>query len=1397
MEEITMERLLNDFSGVINEFNNLVSKNDFEGVKKVLKDVENLLNTATDVELDQLEDKDSDHILHHLLRNLDGKLERTNLTTRTSEKLIISSEYRERYELLEKEEKELTKRIDRLRGIATSEISVEDTELVDRTALEQRITELQNIIAVHTEILDRLIITNGNPEYIVNNQERIKEAQEELAEIRAQLALIEQDERLESVIPALEDLLNESEHIAGENFEGDVVKKDVIRAKIEEYKKSLERPNIKESAEELKYIIAVHTELLDRLIITNGKPEYIINNQQKIKEAQEKLQKLKALPSEKERKSIEDKISELENLLRNSNPELEFLSIEEIQRLIEQYRQQLRENRTKINSKIVGSDYEKLIAKLEERLRRIRQEKLEIEEKHSTKHIEVVENVPETEVFDVKQAVNEIGDKIFKTAQIRRELANRDVSREEFLEFYKSGRKIAEANIAELNVKATEMIDFIQGIFVDKDSEKSLQEQLNEASLNNEDLKKIEICEKIRKRILASGKVQDELLTKEIKTIEDANEFSRYIDLFSKKCEEELQDIDKKIKDQNENIGIFDYEIKVIEDEQKSLNQDSKYLEKAEKEKALRERQIRASMFGDKELEKQWDETFKRYYDHKVTKKEQYVDKNGETKEIEYQTISDYPEQKDDAYFLNLEEYKMNLELVTKYRNSGGDIYALGPAAVEKFKEASKVKGEEKALEDFHIKMAELEKYVDTFHGLANEQKIKYENYKTAGSTLKSMVPVKGLPPAEKAKAITSNVFRFLGIRAPKFTKIDDHGNEVRDIKGGIGTLVVDAVVIAGAPIAIALGGVPATTIAMGYAIGYGAKGAVTIGNKVAGGITKKRHSYEIDNNIPSLSINSKDSREVARRAYYREKYKEETGKEHKIRAWFKARIDKYITRKRAKETEESIVAKKIAENEREIDEKVETIQSNIEKSNENQNIRQENFRKVARSEKVYNDIVKDPDSVDIKQAEEAIAHKGVLGTYKSVELDVNPNSKIENKNQYVKLEEDLKLTGDLEEVREDVKSQSITAITEEQHYTGRQEKQDRINRVLTVLLTIGAKVGIDALRKRFVEEYQLPDTTETVTNTRTVEKEVPEYGEVDIVEQREIIGQRDIIEQQTVVESPDTLSEYNLSTDMKDNVYNGQQTPYTDDIVYRGNVENLEDPTAFAIKYIDKNGNELVASIAEEGSKYSDQIHVHSLGAFDGKAMNPESLIEEFRKLDAGTFDKIVKDLGMENASAEEIWGELGRKGEIYFQGKNLEGWQMVNPENFVETTKDVVIGTENVVIGTEDVVVGTKIDQIGTKIVEELEEFTETIVKPGGTEQRISGDLILDSVIEGAAAGAVIADIDTLHEAAHQTKKVRPGTFEEVAPKAYFDKIVKIGQEKSNKNKEEKSKQDEDLEK
>lgn len=945
---------------------------------------------------------------------------------------------------------------------------------------------------------------------------------------------------------------------------------------------------------------------------------------------------------------------------------------------------------------------------LEERLTIIDQEITETRVK--IREIEGKPGSRTVENLDVTAEVNRIGDKIFKTNKIRKALAERQVSREEFLEFYRAGLANSQQITEDLKRKSDEIYEELVRICTEKDTGENLRKRFQEHEKSNNVAGQIEVAEKIRQNLLANGNYDVDVVKKPIQTEEDLKEFVAFMNELFNTSYDEIKKLGQQINEQEENREIFQREIDKIEKELETIAQARKGIgatkAEADQEKALRAKQIRADMHGDEKLKKEYNERFQRFYSHKVTRTAQYIDADGNPKDVEFETIEDYPEYEEDAYFLDLHDYRTFLEATTLYRNSGNDEKALGADRIAAIQQDGKL------LEEV---ISEKEHYVSTFHGQSNKYKIKAENYMTAGSTLKSMIPLKGLSPMKKVGAGIENTFRFFGIRVPKFTRLDENGQKVSDIKGGVTTLLVDAAVVGSVAAAGIIGG-PAALSAIG--IGYAAKGVVTAGNRVAGRITRRKHADEIENNIPTPYENNKDAREVARKDYYRRV--EGRGK---LSSWLRAKNDRIFARKRAEETEEKIIEERIAESDAAIDARTETARNalahNLQQANKNQSVREENFRIVSQGKNTYNDIVRDPDSVDMAQTTSIIAQNAAVQSHGNHGRDVNPDSDQPHQNQYVKDEEPLGKTDDLLDIKTKGGTVAAVSVTEEERYTGRQQKQDRINKVATIILTAAGKLGLDVIRGKTLkhwDEYKTrrgPDKTETydITETKTV----------------------------TEVEIPDKVSDVQVSTDGLNDIYD------VGGVISQGNTGTINDVGAATLDYVAEDGTRYTVEIAQKGLGFLKRMngvgHVHELVDGDLSQMTIQQLFSKLASGDPTHWPSFIKAIGMENATQKEIIEFCMKKGLLSLQDKAMSGWQRMIPAKITEKVIEEVVGQG----------IRTVPGDLITDVIH------HTAVDPWK---------IAKAAAEGAAAGAAIKAADDLHEAAHQTKKRQPGTFEQRSP-------------------------------
>lgn len=634
--------------------------------------------------------------------------------------------------------------------------------------------------------------------------------------------------------------------------------------------------------------------------------------------------------------------------------------------------------------------------------------------------------------------------------------------------------------------------------------------------------------------------------------------------------------------------------------------------------------------------------------------------------------------------------------------------------------------------------LADKEEYVASFHGFTNEHGVKYTNYKTAGSSLKSMKPVKGdLPASTKVGNAIENTFRFLGLRRPEFTRIDENGNRVSNTAGGILTLATDALVVGGVTAAALAGPIGWATVGSAYAV----RGGVLAGNRIAARRYYKKHKEEIDSNLPTLGNPSKDDREVARKDFYRRV----EGK-NRFTSWLKAKNDRFFFRRRARDTEEKIANERIELSNAVIDARgtgaLEQARENLEIADRNQQARQENTRRAIRSQSFYNDVVRDPDSVNIDETLAEAARTGALRSYDQNARgeDVNPNSEEVRKSKYQRDEENYDKTSDLGRVRTEGGTIAATAVTVEEKYTARQQKQDRINKILTIIGTTATRLGIEFLRTGF--------TKQQVTETRDPDKVVPGNTTQKPVYKNETV---------TELDGSKRMSDLEYDDDALNDVWNDPSTIPHEHYV-RGN-----DPIrAFTIRATGADGKIKEVSISQSGYGIIAGRHVYDSVDQDISNLTITEAIDLLKSRMPVQFDEYCKAVGLQGASSEEIAKHAIENGNFFGQTETMAGWEKILPSNLTTTTKQVLDHMETVT-------------SPATTVPGAVHKTVTTVFNPNA---------VLDTTLQGMVGGAAVGVIDQLHEAAKQTKKVEPGTFEHRTPSLVLSRIARREQEEFNRS-------------
>lgn len=668
MEDITLERLLSNFKGVLDEINEIVERKDIEQAREALNQIKELVYNEQNIPLDEGTSQEYDHVLHQLLSQISGVIEteREETTPILDETQVITTEIIE-MEIIRVEEEirrlrlvETTTQVNREEVLNTIERRTRRLELLRQELTRRNInpeneetTNLETEIADLEEQLQRAARArtearnNGNEseeaiasaEYSrlvseistrrsriaeIQNQSQPEQTQEESERSRLNTEIAELETQLQGAREALE-----SGILSGQAYAERLADQRYIENQIQ-----TRRNRLNELEQELNdEIERLNSEIEDLENQLNGAREalssgnlsgqayaerladqrYLENQIQTRRYRLNQLENSIGENREGNQENSENPIgettpidSENNEVLDNLQAELERLERERISIENEYYRA-LEDNRGEENE-TTRQLYIELQRKTEEvtlftkRIIAITTRTQEIEEDE--------ENRNEGDRLDLGEQAKIIGDRIFKTAIIRRELQERDISREDFLEFYEAGRQRAHEEMARLRVNM-EDIEHEIGTITNSSSGENLYDQLqncdNIEDENERNSEKIRILEEIRRNFINNGQYEEELRNygfwdEEITTIEQAERFN--IDFFSKFERNAIIMLDRckaEYDEQKENLDIYEQETKRIREEQRTIEIAQGNLEsiehEGEEEKALRERQIRATIF--------------------------------------------------------------------------------------------------------------------------------------------------------------------------------------------------------------------------------------------------------------------------------------------------------------------------------------------------------------------------------------------------------------------------------------------------------------------------------------------------------------------------------------------------------------------------------------------------------------------------------------------------------------------------------------------------------------------------------------------------------------------------------------------------------------------------------
>ena len=1272
--DITMERLLNDFEGVISQINDIVARKDIDAAQKAMEQIAEIVRADNpDIELDTRTDPNMDHVLHELLSRIDGVIKVKAETETVIEETEEAREAVEELRLIDQELKIIDITIDQIRRDGKSGRDVsneeEESETTEDKTLEEIDAKLQKLVEKRIKLSNELramrdsadVGMSQNNESWVNLKNQIDELNTEIRGLEAQRdALIasqqvnpevdvdalkkQRDELRERAIQISNDIKEigkEENPSASQVWANLRAERQEIYNKITELEAQIEAAQKAKSVGINARVVQLEEEIAElqknayKMIGSEPNDSFLrrypdfdmehfqagttirINNreitldpakhrfvkefnedvhggeeadqgatavftlyevdpeiQRQIDEKREEIKNLlkTQIPDNTaELKEIDDKLEvlrekartlgdDLRNAKRDANDNL-YAQIyallastnEQIKALEEQRKQLLLidTKRTKKGpTKTIKSDA-KLTEEQRQRIIILLQRKRELliqrktVEKEVKKHTKTVTKGEDKE-YSLTKVARELGDPFFKTHEIRKELAERGVTDEDFLRFYGEGLAKFRQRLQDLNAQIPVVQQEAAKYAVGPNGENLSAIISNEGTTPADKLKALEM---VRKNFFASEEYKQKMIDAGFDhELTEANR-AAFEEFYKKFCENTmitLRGMQAEAQNLSTNITILEFEIDSInrgrEAERLAADGGKQIKAQAKADKELRRKQIDTTIYGDPEMEAKWDETIKRFYGHKQesTRVLRFTTKDGKQMSVKSDTIGDYPEYEADAHFLNLDEYKTYLELVTAYDRAESfqkgagldcvkqnfDFFTTNPKFKEAYEKLKTEVGQEAADKLLLEYINEKKEYVKTFHGLTNKHAVKAAKLKTAGSTLTAMKPVRGnLPTPVKLGNAASNVFRFVGLRLPHFHQVDSKGNRVLDIPGGVATLLVDGLVIGAGAAAVASGPIGIATLASAYAV----RGAVTAGNVIAGNNYYKKHKEVIDAGLPTIGEPPEYTKEVSRREYYRQKVMEESGKNtvglgRRFTTWFHAKTDRLPFRKASREAGNKALADQAFGNiEKEIvtdaADRISTAERNAEQSRENREIRKENFKAESRSAGTYNEVLRDPNRDNIEQMASNVAtNAAVKARGSNLRVDVakgtvGPAEQVEA-GRYKKPDEELKKTKGMEVIPDERSTMSaVTAITEEQHYKGEKEHRDFWNSVMTTAGSIAAGMGIRAAHKKFVEHKMTDPGTkgkqetihhdevkdrkwvEAKKETQNVEKEVTDYG--------------------------------------------------------------------------------------------------------------------------------------------------------------------------------------------------------------------------------------------------------------------------------------------------------------
>ena len=159
--DITMERLLNDFEGVISQINDIVARKDIDAAQKAMEQIAEIVRADNpDIELDTRTDPNMDHVLHELLSRIDGVIKVKAETETVIEETEEAREAVEELRLIDQELKIIDITIDQIRRDGKSGRDVsneeEESETTEDKTLEEITAKLQRLVEQRIKLSNEL-----------------------------------------------------------------------------------------------------------------------------------------------------------------------------------------------------------------------------------------------------------------------------------------------------------------------------------------------------------------------------------------------------------------------------------------------------------------------------------------------------------------------------------------------------------------------------------------------------------------------------------------------------------------------------------------------------------------------------------------------------------------------------------------------------------------------------------------------------------------------------------------------------------------------------------------------------------------------------------------------------------------------------------------------------------------------------------------------------------------------------------------------------------------------------------------------------------------------------------------------------------------------------------------